>query len=188
MADENEIRKLTRQFGSFERKRVEYRNLSTGFTEWIKKLTRRRGEVVLVVPRSAKRILLHTKPHYPENVFRLPTGGIHHDEAAADAARRETYEEIGFEPRELKLLGVLDNVFWINGQEYVYPSFVFQTEGYFFAPAPTDPDELISGFRDVERDELQAVGKYLASLPAQWRDWGKFRTAPHIWLAERLTR
>lgn len=188
MANKKEIRDLTRRFGPFEHARIEYAALSPGFGEWVRKLTRRRGEVVLVVPREAGRILLHTKPHYPENVFRLPTGGIAPAEDAADAAQRETYEEIGFDSRELKLLGVLDNVFQLDKKTFVYPSFIFQTEGFLRQPSPTDPNEAISGFRDVDPLELRATALYLASLPGRWREWGKFRSAPHAWLAERLMR
>lgn len=188
MADKKEIRKLTRQFGPFERGQMEYSSLAPGFEDWVKRLTRRRGEVVLVVPRSGGKVLLHTKPHYPENVFRLPTGGIAPQEDAAAAAERETYEELGFRPRDLKLLAVFDNVFRLREGTYIYPSFVFQTESLISAPKPTDPGEAISGFRDAGAEELQATADYLASLPGQWRDWGKFRSEPHSWLAQRMMR
>lgn len=185
MANEKEIEKLKKRFGNFERATFEYKNVSLGFGEWVKRAMRRRGEIVLVVPRGEGRLLLHTKPHYPEGVYRLPTGGIHPNEDAAIAAQREGYEEIGFNAQELKLLGVLENVFWVNQEQYVYPSFVFQTQEFTRKPNPTDPDEIISGFRDVDVVELRAVAKQLASLPLSWHEWGRFRAAPHAWLAEQ---
>lgn len=183
MLKEKEIDKLTQRFGNFSRETFEYRNLSPGFRLWVKKLTRRRGEIVLVVPRGAK-VLLHTKPHYPLNVFRLPTGGIHPGEDAADAAKREGYEELGFKPQALRLRALIDNVFWFEKSQVSYPSFVFQTQELIEAPAPTDLDELISGFRDVNRSELLQVAAQLQDLPAEWSEWGRFRSAPHTWLAE----
>jgi 8-oxo-dGTP pyrophosphatase MutT (NUDIX family) len=185
MGIEREIGKLARKYGEPGRATFEFSDLSEGFGEWVRQLTRRRGEIVLVVPRSRGRVLLHTKPHYPENVYRLPTGGIHREEAADIAARRESYEEIGFHPASLRLLGVLENVFLVRDKKLVYPSFVFETDPLATAPHPTDPDEPISGFLDADLIELQATAHYLASLPGQWREWGKFRAAAHRWLAAR---
>lgn len=185
MADAKELDDLTRRFGEFEAAVFEHRPLSRGFVSWIQRLTRRRGEIILVVPRKNGRVLLHTKPHYPDDLYRLPTGGVHRGEDAADAARREAYEEIGFVPRELKLLGVLENVFWIAEQRVVYPSFVFQTSAYLAAPKPTDTQEIISGFREADAVELRAAALHLSSLPRDWREWGKFRAPPHEWLAAR---
>ena len=186
MANEKELEKLRKRFGDFDRATFEFRSLSPNFRAWVQKLTRRRGEIILVVPRGEGKVLLHTKPHYPDDVFRLPTGGIHPEEAALDAARREGFEEIGFKAKELQLLGVLENVFWLQQEKYVYPSFVFQTEKYTKKPKPTDPDEAISGFRDADVLELQTAALHLTSLPAGWNDWGRFRAAPHLWLANRM--
>ena len=181
-----EIAELARHYGEPQRVTFEFSNVSQSFGEWVMQLTRRRGEIVLVVPRAPGHVLLHTKPHYPENVYRLPTGGIHQGEAADDAARREGYEELGFCPTTLRLLGVLENAFSVQGKNLVYPSFVFETEPFTAAPHPTDPDEPISGFMDADVVELQATAHYLASLPGQWGEWGRFRSAAHRWLAARL--
>ena len=121
MAVETE-RTLRKRYGDFERATFEYYPLTPGFADWVKRLMRRRGEIVLVVPRGDGQVLLHTKPHYPEGVYRLPTGGIRPDEAAGHAGRREGYEEIGFKSQDLRLLGILDNVFKVNGKSYSYPS------------------------------------------------------------------
>lgn len=187
MANEKEIEKLERRYGSFARATFEYKTLSPAFAEWVKKLTKRRGEIVLVVPRGDSKILLHTKPHYPANAFRLPTGGIKPGEPAVDAAKREGYEELGFKLQEPRLLAVLDNVFWWNGASFEYPSFVFQTQEFTGELVPTDPDELISGFRDVTTAELDTAAQLLSRLPLQWREWGIFRAAPHHWLVNYLS-
>jgi 8-oxo-dGTP pyrophosphatase MutT (NUDIX family) len=185
VSDAKEIESLRQRFGTFPTLTYEYKVTVPGFDGWVKNLVRRRGEVVLVVPRADNRILLHTKPQYPEGIYRLPTGGIRPREAADVAARRETYEELGFKPSALNLLGVLDNVFDVSGTQYVYPSFVFQTQTYTLAPQPTDPDELIAGFRDASAAELEQVADHLAHLQGWWSDWGKFRATAHAWLTER---
>ena len=40
-------------------------------------------------------IWVHTKPHYPAHIFRLPSGGVHWDEPVEDALLREVAEETG---------------------------------------------------------------------------------------------
>ncbi|MBI4674800.1 MAG: NUDIX domain-containing protein [Chloroflexi bacterium] len=184
MINEQEIENLARRYGEPARATFEFAPRSLNFCDWVRRLTRRRGEIILVVPRGGNQVLLHTKPHYPENVYRLPTGGIRQAEAADDAAQREGFEEIGFTPQTLHLLGVLENVFWFDDEKVIYPSFVFQTEEFARTPQPTDPDEPISGFMDADAIELRVVAHYLSSLPAHWREWGKFRATAHTWLAE----
>ncbi len=186
MASDKELAKLAKRFGDFDRVVFEFRSLSPNFGAWIQKLTRRRGEIVLVVPRGDGQVLLHTKPHYPDGVYRLPTGGIHPGEGAVEAAKREGYEEIGFKPKELELVGVLDNYFMVGRETFVYPSFVFRTEEYTRKPEPNDHDELISGFEDVDVQGLKTTALYLASLPGGWRDWGRFRAASHSWLVSKM--
>ena len=186
MADKTEFEMLARAYGEFPRATFEFANLSGNFAQWVRKLTRRRGEIILIVPCGAEQVWLHTKIFYPEQVYRLPTGGIHQGEGAEAAARREAFEEIGFHPQTLRLLGVLENFFVIDDKRVEYPSFVFQTEAFTQTPAPTDPDEPISDFSCADKIELRATANLLASLPGQWREWGKFRAASHYWLAEHL--
>jgi 8-oxo-dGTP pyrophosphatase MutT (NUDIX family) len=185
MADEKEIRELAQRYGNPERASFRHVTITPGFREWVRRLTRRRGEVVLVVPRGRGQVLLHTKPHYPPEVYRLPTGGIRTDEAADAAARREAFEEVGWNPRTLELIGVLENTFLIEGNHIAYPSYVFQTEEYLAAPAPKDQEEIISGFRAVDSSGLRTLAHLLSGLPDGWHEWGRFRAASHRWLANR---
>src|SRR5438309_2139586 len=53
------------------------------------------GEVCMVVRRPNGKLLLAIKTFYPRGAYRLPTGGIAHDEPILDALRRETEEETG---------------------------------------------------------------------------------------------
>ncbi len=186
MSGEKELERLQRRFGAFERARFYLPKPSADAAGWLQKLSRRRGEIILVVPRGNGRVLLHTKEHYPEGVYRLLSGGIHPGEDPVEAARREAYEEIGLDAEPRRMLGILENVFGAGRNQYVYPSYVFVTQEFRGTPKPTDPDEPISGFEDADAVELRAVASELASLPGPWRDWGRFRANAHAWLADRL--
>jgi ADP-ribose pyrophosphatase YjhB (NUDIX family) len=67
----------------------------------------RRGEVVFCVMRPNGKIITVTCSEYPEGVFRIPTGGIGHQENIIAAAYRETHEELGLDTEIVKFAGVL---------------------------------------------------------------------------------
>jgi len=62
----------------------------------------------------------------PEVFYRPLGGGIHFGERAEDAARREIREEIGAETTNLRLLGVLENLFTHQGAPGHEVVFLFQ--------------------------------------------------------------
>lgn len=178
-----EIESLAERYGNPWRQAHEYTVRSTEFANWVKKLTRRRGEVILIVPRGEGRVLLHTKPYYPDSVYRLPTGGIHQGEAADVAARREALEETGLDAEPNRLLGVLENIFLLEGKRIVYPSFIFEMPALSKTPHPIDLDEPISGYSDASPKRLGLIAEQLDSLKDGWAEWGKFRAVPHKLLA-----
>lgn len=186
-AREREIKRLIAHDGEPLRRSCEWRVRSSHFKKWVAQLARHRGEVILIVPRRGGRILLHTKPHYPHGIYRLPTGKIRPRERADTAARREAREEIGFTPKQLKLLGVMENVFRLDGKRVVYLSFLFQTEPFVGQPQPRDPEEPIAGYREVKAADLKQIAHQLRTLPSAWREWGTFRAAPHELLADLLS-
>jgi 8-oxo-dGTP pyrophosphatase MutT (NUDIX family) len=184
--EEAEIAELARRFGKPVRWRRDYRVDTPEFVEWVNNLAKRRGEIVLVVPRPEGLLLLHTKGFYPAAVFRLPSGGIHRGERAEDAARREGYEELGFDLKLSRLLGVVENVLHVDDSQVIYPSYIFITEPMSATPQTMHPDEPISEFREVELAKLPAIARALEELPPDWAAWGKFRAAPHRLVAEAL--
>jgi ADP-ribose pyrophosphatase YjhB (NUDIX family) len=66
--------------------------------------------------------------------YRPAGGGIEFGERSGDAARRELQEELDLRIGELALLGVLENVFQMQGEPYHEICFVFE--------APLEPDVL----------------------------------------------
>jgi 8-oxo-dGTP pyrophosphatase MutT (NUDIX family) len=147
---------------------------------------RRRGEVVLAVPRPGGRFLLHTKSTYPDNVYRLPGGGINPSEAVEHAARREMGEELGFDLELTRFIGVVENEFLLGDEGLAYPTYVLLTEPTAMVPRVMDPSEPIAGFRDATLEEIREVVRRLLSLPDEWQPWGQFRAEPHAMLLERL--
>ena len=78
----------------------------------------RRGESILVAPAydSVKQ----------ETFYGPPGGGIEFGERAEDAVRREMVEELGVALRDLRLLGVLENIFTYEGESGHEITFVFE--------------------------------------------------------------
>lgn len=62
-------------------------------------------------------------------------GGVDFGEKSADAAKREVKEELGADIHQLKLLGVIENLFTYNGREgheivFVYEAY-FKDDGFY---------------------------------------------------------
>jgi 8-oxo-dGTP diphosphatase len=139
----------------------------------------RRAEVVLIVPRPGGRVLLISKPTYPANTFRLPTGGVGLEEEVLMAASREVLEETGLALRPHRLLGVVDWTFTYHGLLKRFASYLCL---FPLTDAPvraTDARENISAYRELDLGELDAVIANLRQLPADWRSWGEQRAVPH---------
>lgn len=186
-AREREIAEVARLYGTPQRRTHEIVAHSPDFTRWVVKLTRRRGEIVLVVPRGEGRVLLHTKPHYPDRVYRLPTGGMHPGERIVDAARREAREELGYLGEIVQFIGVLEYVIRVGRNQFEYPSYIIELGEFKGIPQPTDTQERISGFRDAAPNELRQIARQLKTLPGNWAEWGRFRAIPHEILAQLLS-
>ncbi len=148
---------------------------------------KRNGEAVLAIRRPDGRLLLHTKPFYPQGTWRLPSGGIKPGETPEQAAYRELEEETGLPARLERLLGVLTYTFEYDGQRVAFASSLFLFISPDGEPAVQDPDEKISGYRWVWPSELALVATALRRLEPGWRDWGAWRALPHDFMAKALS-
>ena len=149
-----------------------------------KRLKKRRGEAVLVLPRPGERVLLHIKSFYPPTAYRLLSGGIRLGEKVEAAVAREVYEETGLDLNPVRLLGLVEYGFQNGGESAPYVSYIFLMELSSAEPHVIDLKERISEFREVPWSELTQVAESLEQLPEEWRDWGRYRAIPHRLVAE----
>jgi 8-oxo-dGTP pyrophosphatase MutT (NUDIX family) len=184
--EEAEIQELAGRLGPPLRWTREYTATTERNREWARKVTRRRAEVILVLPRPGGLLLVHTKSTYPKGINRLPGGGVDRDEAVEIAARREAFEETGLQVVPARLLGVIENTFNLDGHKLSYPSYIIMMEPTTAMPSVQDLDEQISGFSEFPPQDLPALANQLNALPADWQPWGQFRAAPHALVAEAL--
>ncbi len=183
---EAEIVELARRLGKPLRWQREYPILNRRNASWVRSTVRRSGEAILVVPRPNGNFIFHTKSSYPEGVYRLPGGGINRGEGVEHAARREAQEEMGFDLPMARFLGVVENIFVVDGERLSYPSYVFLTPPTSAAPRVMDPHEQISGFRELPLADFPGIIQQLETLPPDWQPWGEFRAAPHALVLQAL--
>ena len=189
LIDEDEVSHLLAQYGPGQRWQVARDVPADFFEEWWERLVvrpNRRGEVVLAIQRPDGNVLLHTKPFYPEGVFRLPSGGVHPGEPVLTWAIREAREETGLEVGIGRFLGMVEYTFRHAGRQMAFVSYVLLMPAGDDPPAAQDTKERISGFRYVAIPELRTIAAQLRGLPAPWSDWGHFRAPPHDLAADML--
>jgi ADP-ribose pyrophosphatase YjhB (NUDIX family) len=78
--------------------------------------------------RSGSRVLVSEMLDQVEGgvFYRPPGGGIEFGETSEEAARRELREEFGLDANDLRLLGVLENIFDEHGAPYHEICFIYE--------------------------------------------------------------
>ncbi len=153
----------------------------------------RYGEVCMVVRRKNGLLLTMTKTHYPKGVYRLLTGGIHHDELIFDALLRETAEETGLEVKVNRFLAAVAYRLPSKEVPHFY-TFAFLLDEISGTLGVIDEGEQIEDFREIALDELPAVAENLEHTGANnsnttngnWREWGHFRAVIHTLVHEAM--
>ncbi|MDH7481977.1 MAG: NUDIX hydrolase [Armatimonadota bacterium] len=143
-------------------------------------------EVVLVLLRPGRRVLVHTKAFYPSNVYRLPSGKVGKNESPIEAAQREIAEETGLQPAEIQKIGEIIYMLRCNNCKQEFRSHVFLCAETFEKPQPTSKEEEITDFKEVDILELKAIADQLRNLPAEWSSWGQMRAVAHDFVYYRL--
>ncbi len=140
-------------------------------------------------------VLLHTKSYYPEQAYRLPTGGLAPGEDPVAGVVREVAEETGLEIRDepagfrigciADFAGLLTYGFWHRrlAREFTFASFMFAIQAPDdMEPQVVDKTEQIAGWVWCPPDYLHQVAADLCALKKRtpgWADWGRFRAAVH---------
>lgn len=135
----------------------------------------RRGEVVFCVIRPNGKIIAITCSEYPEDIYRIPTGGIGHDEDIVEAVFREVREELGLEV-EIRSFGGVVRIRFEHLNDYVmFYSYIFILDEAGGRLLEDASDDEISEVREVDLEGLEKIIKSLEGIKGKWRDWGQFR-------------
>lgn len=145
----------------------------------------RRAEVVFAIQDANGGVWTHTKRHYQEHIYRLPSGGINWAETVEAALLREVAEETALDVQITRFLGVLEYRFQYMGQIAPFASYIFLLRSAGGAPQPL-LDQSIAGFRLVTVAQLLQTACDLRALPAERRNWGKWRALAHDLVHEAL--
>lgn len=145
-----------------------------------------RSEVVMVLQRPGRKVLVTTKSFYPPGTYRLPSGGILPGESPEDAFAREAWEESGLRVSIESKIAEIENHCVCSDESILITSHVFLGQVTTDPPHPTDPDENISGYREVDGPGLRELAAYLRSLPGRWHGFGEFRATAHDLTADYL--
>lgn len=135
----------------------------------------RRGEVVFCVIRPDGKIIMTRRNDYPGQIYRIPTGGIGHDEDVVEAVFREVKEELGLEVKIRAFAGVVRIRFEYENESVMFYSYIFildEVGGRLLADAS---DDEISEIKEVDLEEFESMVRALGSIEGKWQDWGRFR-------------
>ena len=136
----------------------------------------RRGEVVFCVIRPNGRIITITCSDYPENIYRIPTGGIGHDEDILEAVYREVKEELGLEVKIRSFGGVIRIRFEHGNDQVMFYSYIFILDEVGGRLLEDASDDEISEIREVDMNGLAKIVRSLEGIKGKWQDWGQFRS------------
>jgi ADP-ribose pyrophosphatase YjhB (NUDIX family) len=146
----------------------------------------RRAEVVFAIEDGLGRIWVHAKPHYPAQIFRLPSGGVQWEEPVEDALFREIEEEMGLPVRVVRFLGLLEYRFLHGDSVMPFASYVFHLRSAGGQPICQE-SEKISEFRAVLPSQVLQIAMELRSLMGERRAWGQWRAVAHDLVYESLS-
>jgi 8-oxo-dGTP pyrophosphatase MutT (NUDIX family) len=138
---------------------------------------RRRHDVTLFIVGPEARLALIRKPHFAEDVWRPPGGGIHPSEEFAAGAVREALEETGLRVELRRYLVDAHALFTNGGRELPWRTHVLlaETEDTEISAAG-DPDEIA----DARWGTLaELAGPLRERLLATGRAFWRYRVALH---------
>ncbi|MGE5615045.1 MAG: NUDIX hydrolase [Bacillota bacterium] len=135
----------------------------------------RRGEVVFCVIRPNGKIIAITCEDYPQNVYRIPTGGIGKDEDVIEAIYREVKEELGLDVEISAFAGVIRIRFEYKNEKIMFYSYIFILKEIGGELLKDASDDEISEVMEVDLDGLDRIVRSLGGVKGKWEDWARFR-------------
>lgn len=135
--------------------------------------SKRQREVAMAIRRPNGKILLQTKEFYPSGVFRLPTGGLKTHESIERGLIRETDEETALSVEIRDFIAILN--YHSRAQELLFCSYLFLVDESGGVLREQEPKEKITGWREVDREQLQDAARQLRNCGERWGNWGNFR-------------
>lgn len=146
----------------------------------------RRAEVVFAIQDPVEGIWVHAKPHYPDRIFRLPSGGVHWDEPVEQALLREVAEETGLQVTVERFLALVEYEFHRGDSTVSFASYIFYLRSAGGTPIFQD-GEPISAFYGVPRWKLALLADAMRALNGDRRGWGQWRSLAHDVVYEYLS-
>jgi ADP-ribose pyrophosphatase YjhB (NUDIX family) len=178
MIQAEEVESLAAQYGRPSRQSFRIQADEYIYSYRWRKDSDRRAEVVFAIEDGGQGIWVHTKPHYPINIFRLPSGGVHWDEAVEDALLREVEEETGLSVSIERFLALVEYHFYRGDSTAMFASYVFHLRSHGGIPIIQD-SEPISAFYAVPLSQLARLAADLRGLNGDRQGWGQWRALAH---------
>ena len=148
----------------------------------------RRAEVLFAITRPSGKVLLHTKPQYPQGIYRLFTGGIGLHESVLTALKREVQEETGLHCEIQSFLGLCTYTFTKDDFHMEFATYLFHLSTLTDAqPQPQDKDE-IAQIGEIALAGLPLVAAHLRGLNAKRKVWGDWRAIGHEMAFQTLSQ
>ena len=136
---------------------------------------------MLIVLNDENKVLVMTKEYYPKGLYRIPTGGIEEKEDLQKGAERELEEETGI----TKKPKLIDKVEYTSEGKTIFTTYLFLVKSNQ-KPVSKDEKEKISGFKYLNKKELEEATKNLEKSRYGKKGWGKFRAIAHKLAAEKI--
>ena len=136
----------------------------------------RRHDVTLFIVGPGGRLALIRKPHFAEDVWRPPGGGVRPGEGFLAGAVREALEETGLRVELRRYLVDAHALFTHEGRELPWRTHVLLAETADSAITTADPEEIVEA-RWGSLDEL--AGPLRDRLLATGRAFWRYRVALH---------
>ncbi len=137
----------------------------------------RDSEIVAAILRPTGKLILITKPFYPTDTYRLPSGGVEIGESIESALHREIYEETGLQVEILHFVAIIH--YSAETTQHTFTSHVFLVKEIGGELVCHDVEEQISGFREIAPIELKNIIAHLQSIRGDFEEWAQFRAVAH---------